>query len=64
MPESKQLPALGIRLKLAWSVHVLRDSTISDTVWGPEPPSTLRRVGISCLVSTPLCSPMSHFAFV
>lgn len=25
MPESKQLPSLGTRLKLAWSVHVLRD---------------------------------------
>ena len=36
----------------------------SLTVWGPEPPSTLRRVGVSRLVSTPLCSPMSHFAFV
>lgn len=67
MPESKQLPSLGTRLKLAWSVHVLRDPWGSacgrPRVSGSLPP-TLRRVGVSLLVFMPFCSSLNRFLFL
>lgn len=67
MPESKQLPSLGTRLKLAWSVRVLWDpwgSVCDSPRVSVSLPPTLRRVGVSLLVLMPFCSSVNVFVSV
>lgn len=64
-------PPWGLALNLP-GLLVFRgteEEAISDKVWGVggcslSPRPTLRRVGVSLLVSMPLCSSVSCFAFV
>lgn len=68
MPESKQLPSSGTRLKLAWFVHVFCRTHEEPSLTGSgaprSPPPVPRRVGVSLLVSTPFCSSVSRFTFL